>query len=199
MRTEAWGHCSCSLLEPSQVKNIWKAQRLRTSKQQHVVSHFPLQEMGFVLLPVCASSVTIPWLYGAFVIPLHTAISSPAWCCCRDVGMWHRMCIVKTPHYVFCDMSLKVYRLLHWWPLLMSSRPGSRWQPEQARRHTAESSTASERSSRRKVSGHFGRAREVKAHICTYSTVLYKWFHDWEMGLTVVAVIVTTEILNPTL
>lgn len=27
----------------------------------------------------------------------------------------------------------------------------------------------------------------------------YKWFRVWEMGLTVVAVIVTTEILNPTL
>lgn len=95
-----------------------------------------------------------------------------------------QQCIVKTLHYVCCETSPKVYRQLHWWPLLMSSRPGSRWRLEQARRHTAESSTASGRSSRRKVSGHFGRAQEVNAHTHTLNSAIsgfmtWKWSSLW--------------------
>lgn len=78
--------------------------------------------------------------------------------------MSHHLCMEKVLHYVFCEISLKVYRQLHWWPLLMSSRPGYRWQPGQARRHTTAWSTALGRSSRRRVSEHFGRVQEVNAH-----------------------------------
>lgn len=72
--------------------------------------------------------------------------------------------IGKMLHNVCGQMSPKACRRPRWWPLLMSSRPGSRWQLGPARRHTVESSTASGRSSRRKVSGHFGKAQEVNVH-----------------------------------
>lgn len=130
------------------------------------MSHFPLWETRFGFLPTCALCIRLisqypDCIFSAVVTPHYTAIpvSSPV----------VRMCIVKVLHCVCCDTSTKVYRRPRWWPLLMSSRPGSRWQLEQARRHTAESSTASGRSSRRKVSRHFGRAQEVNTDKHTHS------------------------------
>lgn len=64
----------------------------------------------------------------------------------------------------------------------MSSRPGSRLPPERARPRTTESSTAFGRSSKRKASGPFGKAREVNARACSVS--VYRWrFHNWELWL----------------
>lgn len=92
-----------------------------------------------------------------------------------------------------CETPPKVCRRLRWWPLLMSSRRGSRWRPARDRRHTAESSTVSGRSCRRRASGHFGRAQEVDTHRSTPQHTRIpqsnKWFHDLEMRLALAPII----------
>lgn len=128
---------------------------------------FLLQEIHFGFLPVCF--VTIHWtscIHNAFVTSHYTAvaISHSAWHWSKHATMPHHLCMEKVLHCLFCEIYPKVYRQHHWWPLLMSSRPGYRWQPGQARRHTTEWWTALGRSSRRRVSEHFGRAQEVNAY-----------------------------------
>lgn len=119
-------------------------------------------------LPVVSSSIA--WLYSerfCRLAPWRCSHFSP--CVTLRQGHGSLTRFVYSQSALLCVfVANKVYQRRRWWPLLMSSKPGSRWRLERARRHTAESSTVSGRSSERKVSVHFGKAQEVE-HSCIHA------------------------------